>query len=75
MEGNSGIESHKGGDNKEEEEEEEEEEKQLVQRYMEGGGCRRVVLDGYLDGTVDGYQRRWCGDASAEQACDQCNPG
>jgi superfamily II DNA helicase RecQ len=34
------------------------EEEQLVQRYMKGeGGCRRVVLDEYLDGTVDGCYR------------------
>jgi hypothetical protein len=48
-----------------------------VQRYMTGeGGCWRVVLDEYLDGMVDGYQRQQCGDAGqeAEQACDQCHP-
>jgi superfamily II DNA helicase RecQ len=64
------MDRREGEDNKEEEEE-----AQLVQRYMAGGGCRRVVLDEYLDRMVDGYQRQRCGDAGAEeQACDQCNP-
>jgi superfamily II DNA helicase RecQ len=53
------------------------EEAQLVQRYIAGGECRRVVLDEYLDGMVDGYQRQRCGDdhTRPEQACDQCDPG
>jgi hypothetical protein len=36
-----------------------------------------VVLDGYLDGMVDGYQRQRCGDdhTQPERACDQCDPG
>jgi hypothetical protein len=45
---------------------------------MHAGGCWRVVLDEYLDGIIDGYQRRRCGDApeeeeqeeQEEQACD-----
>jgi superfamily II DNA helicase RecQ len=53
-------------------------EAQRVQRYIHAGGCRRVVLDGYLDGIIDGYERRRCRDApeeEEEQACDQCDPG
>src|SRR5699024_8294348 len=52
-----------------------------VKRYMEPGhhGCRRVVLDHYLDGTVDGYTRHQCGELDApgaeEQRCDGCIPG
>ncbi|PKX88453.1 putative helicase [Aspergillus novofumigatus IBT 16806] len=49
-----------------------------VAEYMgmvEGIGCRRVVLDQYLDGVVDGYQQRYYQDADAgEQACDRCDP-
>lgn len=42
---------------------------------VEGVGCRRVVLDEYLDGVVDGYQWRYCQDADAgEQACDGYDP-
>ncbi|KAL2835637.1 P-loop containing nucleoside triphosphate hydrolase protein [Aspergillus pseudodeflectus] len=55
-----------------------EQEAQRVRRYMAGGGCRRVVLDEYLDGIIDGYERQRCGDASGEedeQACDHCDPG
>ncbi|KAH2277892.1 hypothetical protein KXV50_006304, partial [Aspergillus fumigatus] len=48
------------------------EDQERVAEYMgvvEGVGCRRVVLDEYLDGVVDGYQRRYCQDADAgEQA-------
>ena len=47
------------------------EERQRVERYMfpvDGrGGCRRVVLDEYLDGHV----RQQC--ASDESACDGCH--
>ncbi|KAL2835610.1 hypothetical protein BJX68DRAFT_273738 [Aspergillus pseudodeflectus] len=51
-------------------------EAQRVQRYIHAGGCRRVVLDGYLDGIIDGYERQRCGDArQEEQACDRCDPG
>ncbi|KAH2530950.1 hypothetical protein KXW97_000753 [Aspergillus fumigatus] len=54
------------------------EDQERVAEYMgvvEGVGCRRVVLDEYLDGVVDGYQRRYCQDADAgEQACDGCDP-
>ncbi|KAF7174528.1 hypothetical protein CNMCM5623_007656 [Aspergillus felis] len=54
------------------------EDQEQVAEYMgvvEGVGCQRVVLDEYLDGVVDGYQRRHCQDADArEQACDGCNP-
>lgn len=49
-----------------------------VQDYMDvvpGVGCRRYVLDGYLDGPVDGYERRYCRDENAEEMrCDGCNP-
>lgn len=51
-----------------------------VHRYMEPGddSCRRFVLDRYLDGTVDGYQRDRCGDCdiagAVEQRCDSCDP-
>ncbi|KAL4732889.1 P-loop containing nucleoside triphosphate hydrolase protein [Aspergillus similis] len=69
MEGNSDMERHREEDNQDKKKEEE-----LVQRYMAGGGCRRVVLDGYLDGIVDGYQWQQCRDVRAEPACDQCNP-
>ncbi|KAH3208545.1 hypothetical protein KXV77_009630, partial [Aspergillus fumigatus] len=42
---------------------------------VEGVGCRRVVLDQYLDGVVDGYQRQYCQDADPrEQACNGCDP-
>jgi len=42
--------------------------------YMEAAvrGCRRVVLDGYLDGAMDGYQRQRCGDRVIESMCDGC---
>jgi superfamily II DNA helicase RecQ len=54
------------------------EDQERVAEYMgvvEGVRCRRVVLDQYLDGVVDGYQRRYCQDADAgEQACDGCDP-
>jgi len=47
---------------------------QLVQAYM-GHGCRRYILDGYLDGTVDGYTRERCRDQDQDElACDGCNP-
>lgn len=47
---------------------------QLVQAYM-GGGCRRHILDRYLDGTVDGYTRERCRDQDQDElACDGCNP-
>jgi superfamily II DNA helicase RecQ len=47
-----------------------------VVEYMESAvqGCRRVVLDGYLDGEIDGYYRQRCGDADAESLCDGCEP-
>lgn len=49
-----------------------------VQDYMDvvpGVGCRRYVLDGYLDGPVDGYERRYCRDENAEEMrCNGCNP-
>ncbi|RHZ43207.1 uncharacterized protein CDV56_101272 [Aspergillus thermomutatus] len=54
------------------------EDQERVADYMgvvEGVGCRRVVLDWYLDGVVDGYQRQHCQDQDgAEQACDGCDP-
>ncbi|KAL4744203.1 P-loop containing nucleoside triphosphate hydrolase protein, partial [Aspergillus terricola var. indicus] len=50
-----------------------------VQTYMEvveGVGCRRYVLDQYLDGTVDGYTRQQCQDVDPDELrCDGCNPG
>ncbi|KAL4971198.1 P-loop containing nucleoside triphosphate hydrolase protein [Aspergillus desertorum] len=49
-----------------------------VQTYMEvveGTGCRRYVLDQYLDGTVDGYTRQQCQDVDrGELECDACDP-
>jgi superfamily II DNA helicase RecQ len=53
---------------------------ELVRRYIFGDdGCRRVALDGYLDGAMDGYTRQQCGDQDQpfhppEQWCDQCDP-
>ena len=51
---------------------------QQVQEYMEvveGTGCRRYILDQYLDGTVDGYTRRQCQDIDpGELPCDACDP-
>jgi hypothetical protein len=53
---------------------------ELVQQYIFGDDrCRRAVLDGYLDGAIDGYTRQQCGDQDQrldqpEQWCDQCNP-
>ncbi|KAH1416812.1 hypothetical protein KXX32_009757 [Aspergillus fumigatus] len=42
---------------------------------VEGVGCRRVVLDQYLDRVVDGYQQQYCQDTDArEQACNRCDP-
>jgi len=54
-------------------------EQQRVDTYMSDGGCRRVVLDGYLDGVVDGYQRTHCRDRHpgvgvGEAQCDVCDP-
>jgi hypothetical protein len=45
-----------------------------VVKYIEVAvtGCRRVVLDGYLDGPVGGYYREQCGDIMVESACDGC---
>jgi hypothetical protein len=62
-----------------------------VRQFMDAGRdhedapvarCRRVVLDGYLDGVVDGYVRQCCHDedvpgvAKAEQEIgyDGCYP-
>jgi hypothetical protein len=54
------------------------EDQERVAEYMgvvEGVGCRRGVLDQYLDGVVNGYQRQHCQDQDgAEQACDGCDP-
>ncbi|KAI9034797.1 DEAD/DEAH box helicase [Aspergillus affinis] len=51
---------------------------ELVDQYMEvepGVGCRRYVLDGYMDETVDGYSRRYCQDSDVHEiACDGCDP-
>ncbi|EYE89895.1 P-loop containing nucleoside triphosphate hydrolase protein, partial [Aspergillus ruber CBS 135680] len=52
-----------------------------VEHYLDPGddGCRRAVLDHYLDGTVNGYRRNQCGDWDApgaeEQRCDCCDGG
>jgi superfamily II DNA or RNA helicase len=47
-----------------------------VVEYMEAAvtGCRRVILDGYLDGPIEEYQRQRCGDRVVESACDGCMP-
>ena len=44
-----------------------------VECYMEprDGSCRRVVLDRYLDGTVDGFTRNWCGQLDAPGIAEQ----
>lgn len=46
-------------------------EQERVREYMQTGadqcGCRRVVLDHYLDGRVDGYVREACGDSDGAQ--------
>ena len=44
-------------------------EQERLDRYT-GAGCRRVVLDEYLDG----HLRQYCGDSDAsEQLCDSCD--
>jgi superfamily II DNA or RNA helicase len=58
----------------------ESEEPRRVYDYITAGvgQCRRVMLDTYLDGTVDGYQRVRCGDGPPglnEAPCDRCEPG
>jgi superfamily II DNA helicase RecQ len=49
-----------------------------VQAYMEvveGVGCRRYVLDQYLDGMVNRYTRQQCQDVDPDKLrCDACNP-
>lgn len=42
-----------------------EEDQVLVEEYiaMEHPGCRRRVLDRYLDGVINGYERIACGDS------------
>ncbi|KAJ5300045.1 hypothetical protein N7476_007735 [Penicillium atrosanguineum] len=53
---------------------------ELVRQYIAGEHqCRRVLLDRYLDGDIDGYTRQRCGDQDGpfgvdEQWCDQCHP-
>ncbi|OQE33703.1 hypothetical protein PENCOP_c052G08259, partial [Penicillium coprophilum] len=53
----------------------------LVREYLDVplDGCRRAVLDGYLDGDFDGRTRMHCGDIIAqgldEQRCDRCQSG
>lgn len=54
-----------------------EEEVQRIEQYIqaEHPGCRRYILDRYLDGKVDGYERSYCGDhGQPEQMCDGCDP-
>lgn len=52
----------------------------LVREYLDvpPSGCRRAVLDAYLDGDFDGRTRIHCGDLIAqghdEQQCDRCQP-
>lgn len=50
------------------------EEHTRVVEYIEAAvtGCRRVVLDGYLDGPVRGYHRQRCSDTVVKSACDRC---
>ncbi|KAJ5675322.1 uncharacterized protein N7477_005256 [Penicillium maclennaniae] len=49
---------------------------ELVRQYIAGEHqCRRVLLDRYLDGDIDGYTRQGCGDQDGpfgvdEQWCD-----
>ncbi|KAA8645213.1 uncharacterized protein ATNIH1004_009430 [Aspergillus tanneri] len=39
-----------------------------------GVGCRRFVLDAYMDETVNGYTRRYCQDINSTEAlCDGCD--
>ena len=49
-----------------------------VQKYIDvvpGVGYRRYILDRYLDGPVNGYERRYCRDKDPEEIrCDRCNP-
>ncbi|CEL11232.1 hypothetical protein ASPCAL14335 [Aspergillus calidoustus] len=78
--GRGGAGGHHPWEEAEDQDEDQDMEAQRVQRYMQAGGCRRVVLDEYLDGIIDGYERQRCGDAPAEagqeeQACDRCDPG
>jgi superfamily II DNA helicase RecQ len=56
-------------------------ERRRVEEYigMDAHGCRRQVLDRYLDGCIDGYTRTGCGDSNedlpmAELLCDRCQP-
>jgi hypothetical protein len=44
-----------------------------VVKYIEAAvtGCRRVVLDRYLDGPVRGYYREQCRDIIVESACNR----
>ena len=53
-----------------------EEEHSRVVAYMESAvqGCRRVMLDTYLDGEIHGYDRERCGDVDPESLCDGCEP-
>ena len=48
-----------------------------VQKYMDvvpGMGCRRYILDRYLDGPVNGYKRQYCRDKNPEKMqCNRCN--
>ena len=51
---------------------------EAVEDYMEmvpGVEYRRYVLDRYLDGAVNGYERRYCQDEDTEEMrCDKCDP-
>jgi hypothetical protein len=58
-----------------------EEDQARVDEYvaMVSPGCRRRVLDWYLDGVIDGSERVACGDRNedlpmAEVLCDGCQP-
>jgi superfamily II DNA helicase RecQ len=43
----------------------------LVQRYIDAP-CRRVELDGYLDGIINGHVRQQC--EASKNVCDGCQP-
>ncbi|KAJ5571339.1 hypothetical protein N7535_004999 [Penicillium sp. DV-2018c] len=49
---------------------------ELIRNYMlRANPCRRVLLDKYLDGVIDGYSRQKCQDQDhSEQRCDLCHP-
>jgi superfamily II DNA or RNA helicase len=55
------------------------EDDEQVESYLAAVVCRRRVLDRYLDGATDGYERDRCGDSNDdlpmhELWCDRCQP-